>query len=135
MPGTVTNSSAAPSPSPSLTASAVLLSLTVSCASLGGGIADVVATVKGTIEKTERGKEGEGTPTCRLDLFRDGKADPVRSTRVEGQFRQNYGLAPGRYYFEIVCGHSAPAFRSAVYEIKDMRYHRTPIDLGVVTAR
>ena len=134
MPGTLTNRSAGAAPSTRLTTSAVLLALTVACASLGGGIADVVATVKGTIEKAERGKEGEPTPTCRLDLFRDGKADPVRSTRVEGQFRKNYGLAPGRYYFEIVCDQSAPAFRSAVYEIKDMSYHRRPIDLGVVTA-
>lgn len=98
----------------------------------GGGIADVVATVKGTIDVPERA-QSQGTP-CRLDLLREGRPDVVRSTNVQGQFVQKYGLAPGRYYFVVTCEGYEP-FRSEVYNIKDVRYMKTPIDFGVLTFR
>lgn len=120
--------------STTLLAWAIVLPSMAGCATFSGGIADVVAVVKGKIESKE-GRDEVGNPVaCRLDLFRDGTPKAVRSVRVEGQFLQHFGLAPGRYYFEIACDPSTAPVRSAVYDITDMRYHRTPIDLGVIPA-
>jgi hypothetical protein len=112
----------------------VMVSLTSACWIFGGGgVADVVATVEGRIDLPE--DESLGTSfECQLDLFHQGHTDVFRSTKVQGQFEQNYGLPPGRYYFVVTCDGYLP-FRSQVYNIKDVRYMRNPIDLGVLTFR
>src|SRR5262245_25048650 len=101
------------------------------CASVGSnGIADVVATVKGRV-RVSKETPGDSSPSCVLELRRPERAEAVRTVKVEGAFVQNYGLAPGRYFFVVAC-EGTSQFRSQEYDIKDMSYMRTPIDLGVI---
>jgi hypothetical protein len=108
----------------------------IACTHMRGGIAEIVARVTGavTIEPAATSPPSEENP-CLLAVFRvGGSGRPISESHVGYRFEQQFAGPPGQYYFTVSCT-TAGTFRSGVYDVRDMRHQRQPIDLGRIRLR
>lgn len=103
----------------------------MSCAH--GGLEHVSSRFAGKVSMPEASKVQE--KPCLLEIYQEGAASATRQRRVPAQFAEQYVLNPGRYFIAISCDGHTGGYKSGVFEIKDMRYDRTPMDLGEVVLR
>jgi hypothetical protein len=107
------------------------------CIHLRDGIAEVVARVTGavTIDSAATSPPTAEKP-CLLAVYRvRGSGMPISQSHVEYSFEEHFAGPPGQYYFTVSCSTVSGAFRSEVYEVRDMRHLRDPITLGAIRLR